>query len=348
MLCRSNRIVIVGNPDPIHVGAHFNHAAQGLNLKIRLCDSREAFTGPAWLTKFNWWIRGHRPSRLREFSDQLVRVCQEFQPSWILSMGLAPIDHRALTAIRKLGVQRLNFLTDDPWNRAHRAPWFMKSLPCYDDVFSTRRSNLQELRLLGCARVSYLPFAYAPELHFLEPMTTQDEQVHFASDMVFAGGADRERLTYIFALIRAGFKVALYGGYWDRFRETRAYTRGHADPQTLRKAIGGAKVALCLIRRANRDGNSMRTFEVPAIGACMLTEDTEEHREVFGGDGEAVVYFRSIPEMLERARWLLDREDERRRLATAAHRLITQGENSYADRLKSMLELAELSLNQPK
>src|SRR5438094_8677459 len=205
MLCHSNRIVIVGNPDSIHVGAHLNRAAEGLKLDIRLCDSTEAFTGPAWVTKFNWRIRGHRPSKLQEFSDQLFRVCQEFQPSWILSTGLAPIDHRALTTIKKLGVGRLNYLTDDPWNRAHRAPWFMEALPCYDHIFTTRRSNLEDLRQLGCSKVSYLPFAYAPELHFPEAPNTPEEKARFAADVVFVGGADRDRVPYIVALMRFGF-----------------------------------------------------------------------------------------------------------------------------------------------
>jgi spore maturation protein CgeB len=106
-------------------------------------------------------------------------------------------------------------------------------------------------------------------------------------------------------------------------------------------AISTAKVALCLVRRANRDGHVMRTFEVPAIGACMLTEDTEEHREIFGEEGKAVVYFRPILEMIEKLRWLLDHDDERQRLAEAAYRLIVNGRNTYKDRLLTMLELAD-------
>jgi spore maturation protein CgeB len=82
----------------------------------------------------------------------------------------------------------------------------------------------------------------------------------------------------------------------------------------------------------------MRTFEVPAIGACMLTEDTQEHREIFGEEGQAVVYFRSKSEMVEKLRWLLGHDHERERLASAAHELITNGRNTYKDRLLQMLE----------
>jgi spore maturation protein CgeB len=338
-LVGSETMVLVGNPGVVHVGAHLNHAAKVLGLRAILADSTRAFAGSAWLVKFNWWLRGHRPSRLREFSEQVVHTCRELQPSWMLSTGLAPIEPWALMATGELGVQRLNYLTDDPWNPAHRAPWFFEALPLYDHVFSPRCANLEDLRRLGCPEVSYLPFAYAPELHFPEPPVTSKEQAYLTADVVFAGGADRDRVPLIAALIRAGFKVVLYGGYWERFPETSASTRGHADPHTLRKAISGAKVALCLVRRANRDGHVMRTFEVPAMGACMLTEDTEEHRGIFGEEGNAVFYFRSIDEMIEKLAWLLDHEDERQRLAAAAHALIVNGRNTYKDRLLSMLQL---------
>lgn len=334
----SERLLLVGNPEGIHVGAHFQEGAQALGVPVRLCDLRQAFAAPRWLVRLNWRLRERRPARLRIFSESLVQACRDYRPAWLLSTGLAPIDHKALTAIRDLGVMRLNFLTDDPWNPAHRAAWFLRALPHYDHVFSPRQSNLDMLHAHGCREVSYLPFAYAPSQHYGECAQPEEETL-LASDVIFVGGADRDRLPLVAALIAAGLRVALYGGYWNRYPETREHHRGHADPQTIRKATGAARIALCLVRRANRDGHVMRSFEIPAIGACMLVEDTEEHRDIFGPDGEAVVYFRSIPEMIDKSRWLLDRPAERQRLAAAAHARIIAGHNTYKDRLAAMLGL---------
>jgi len=276
---------------------------------------------------------------LKSFSEQLVESCRQFQPRWLLATGISPIGDQALAMIGKFGTLRLNFLTDDPWNLAHRAPWFLKALPHYDHVFSPRRANLEDLRKLGCTGVSYLPFAYAPDIHFPDLPRTDAEQACFSADVVFAGGADADRVEYMTAIVRAGFKLALYGGYWERFPALKLCSRGHADTQTLRKAIGGAKVALCLVRRANRDGHSMRTFEVPAVGACILMEDTEEQREIFGEDGQAVLYFKDVAEMLDKLRWLLTHDGERRRLAQAAHRMVTRAKHTYKDRLLNMLNI---------
>jgi hypothetical protein len=340
-LASNHRLLIVGNSEPIHIGAHLLNAARALGLSVELFDSNTAFAASWPVAKLNWWLRGHRPSRLDDFSQEVVEACQRLRPKWLVSTGISPIADWALEAIGKVGTRRLNFLTDDPWNPSHRAPWFMSALPLYDHVFSPRRANLGDLRLLGCRRVSYSRFAYAPEAHFAEPPTTDAEKERFDADVIFAGGADPDRVSYIVALTKAGLDVALYGGYWTRFSETKPYSRGHADPQTLRKAIGGGKISLCLVRRANRDGHSMRTFEVPAIGASMLVEDTEEHREIFGEEGDAVIYFNDIDQLIEKARWLKRRVEERRRLAGASYKLIVNGEHTYKDRLISMLSTAD-------
>jgi hypothetical protein len=333
------RLLIVGNPEPIHVGAHLLRAAHDLGLPAMLCDSRQAYDGLWPVRKWNWWLRGRRPSRLRAFSRQVVQAAEAFGPTAVLTTGQAPLDAAALEALGKRGVRRLNYLTDDPWNPNHHAPWFLDALPRYDHVFSPRRSNLGDLARAGCPRVAYLPFAYAPHLHFPEPGPAPQPDP-FACDVMFAGGADRDRVPYLAALVRAGFDVALYGGYWERYAATCAHARGHLDGPALRRATRGARVVLCLVRRANRDGHVMRTFEAPTMGACLLAEHTAEHEEILGPDGEAVVYFRTIPEMVDRLRWLLAHDAERSRLAERGRRRIVEGANTYQDRLRVLLALS--------
>jgi spore maturation protein CgeB len=332
-----NRVLIVGNPDPVHIGAHLLRAANKIGLQVKIIDTNLAFKAPWPIKKYNWWLRGHHPTNLRKFSQKAIETCQEFKPKWLLSTGLAPLDRFALEEIGSLQIKRLNYLTDDPFNPKHATSWFFQTLPLYDHVFSPRSSNIEDLREFGCNKVSYLPFAYDPQIHFPDPPSKREDYYQFSSDVFFAGNADNDRIPFFDALLKAGFKIALYGYYWNRFVATSPYAKGYADPHTFRKAIGGAKVAICLVRRANRDGHVMRTFELPATSACLLTENTNEHREIFGVEGDAVLYFRTISEMMKKLKWLLENEAERHRLARAAHDLIVKGNNTYKDRLLVML-----------
>jgi len=330
-------LLIVGFEGLTHVGASFARAAGQLGLPHVFIDASRAFAAPRLLRVAAWHVAGHRPPKLRGFSDEVVAACTRSRPRWLLSTGLAPIDAAALDKIGRLGVERVNFLTDDPWNPGARANWFFDALKHYDRVFSPRRANLADLARHGCT-VSYLPFGFDPELSFREKPSRADEWEQFASDVAFVGGADRDRVPYIQHLLRAGVRVGLYGPYWDRFPETRKASRGHADLQTVRKATTVSKISLCLVRRANRDGHVMRSLEIAAMGGCMLAEETDEHRALFGPDGQRVAYFRAIPEMLEQVQRLLVSPEERRRLASAACRYIQEGQNTYADRLRAMLD----------
>ena len=302
-------------------------------------DVRCAYAGSEWARALLWRCC-HRPLRLARFSKEVLAACCRHKPALLLTTGLAPLRSVELAKIGALGIVRMNFLTDDPWNPVHYAGWFLESLREYDHVFSPRRENLKDLRDHGCKQVHHLPFAYSPDVHFPENSPSISIDV---PDVVFAGGADADRLPYVRALASAGLKMSLYGGYWDRHADLRAYWHGHAGLAAIRHATSAAKIVLCLVRLANRDGHAMRSFEVPAMRGCMLAEDTSEHREMFGPNGEAVTYFRSIPEMVDRARWLLQNEGERKRLASAAHRRITGGRNTYPDRLQTMLETAGLN-----
>jgi hypothetical protein len=335
------RVLLVVNPDPTHVGAHLIDAAASLGLDARVCDVEAAYRGATWRRKAEWWLRGHRPARLREFSATVVAAAQDFRPEHLVATGLAPLDVDALDAIGAMGVRRFNFLTDDPWNPAHRASWFMRALARYDRVITPRRANMADLVSLGGPKVSYLPFAYAPARHFPDPPVTADDRARFAADLVFAGGADADRVRAIRPLVEQGFDVALYGGYWEDYRATRRHARGFLDAGGLRKAVAGAKVALCLVRQANRDGHSMRTFEVAAMGGCMLAEDTAEHREILGDAGIAATYFSEPEQAARELRRLLAAPDERDRLVSSSLARIRRGTHTYAARLESMLQESE-------
>jgi spore maturation protein CgeB len=335
---RLDSLMIVGDSGPEHVGSHLHLAAAELGLTVHLADTREAQGG--WLAqKASWRLFQKRPARLDRFSRRVVDLCAECRPSVLLSTGFAPVTGPDLDRIGALGTYRVNYLTDDPWNPAQRAPWFLRAVRSYDEVLSTRRANLSDLRALGCRGVGYLPFGYAPHMHFPEHIAPERMRA-IESDVIFAGGADRDRVPYVTALAADGLRLGLYGGYWDRFAGTRKLTQGIKSPAFIREAIAAAKVALCLVRRANRDGVCMRTFEVPAVGAAMLVERTEEHVELFGAEGQAVLYFGAIPEMIEKARWLIAHDVERLRLKENAHRLIVAGNHTYRDRLVSILEWA--------
>jgi len=235
----------------------------------------------------------------------------------------------------------VNWATDDPFNRADNSRELLKSIPLYDLYVCTKKNIMSDVRRAGCANIVYVRFGYKPEVHFPEAPATVEEHERFACDVMFVGGCDAHRIEYFEALIRAmpDVKLHLYGMYWERARALRPYARGFAVARDYRLAVGGAKIAVNLVRRANRDDHVMRTFEIPACRGFMLTERSSTHDELFSEDGEAAS-FGSPAEFVVKVRKYLARDEDRISIAAAGHRKVTQGRHTYADRLVEIIDAA--------
>jgi spore maturation protein CgeB len=320
----------VGNPGDVHVGRHLHVAAKQLGFLAELADVSAAFGNGKLLRKL-LWIWDRRPLHLDQFSRRVVKRCEAFQPSVVITTGVSPVDTQALTAIQHLGARVVNYSTDDPLNPIHRANWFLRDLPKYDAIYTPRLANCDDLRRTGCKAVYYLPFAYTPDQHFREAGAANDP-----ADVVFVGGADSDRIPLVTPLINAGIRLALYGGFWDRYQTTRCAHRGFAGADDIRHITASAKVCLIVVRRANRDGHVMRSFEAAACGGCLLVEDTLEHREIFA---DTVTYFSSPQQMVDQAKALLADPARRHGSAEASYRrVVVEGKNTYADRLQTILD----------
>jgi spore maturation protein CgeB len=263
----------------------------------------------------------------------VLAQCRSLRPKYLLATGLAPISAYDLETIGNLQIKRLNFLTDDPWNTSHRSRWFLRALPFYDHIFNPRLSNLPDLAACGC-RASYLPFAYSPAIHFRFPAEAESES---GPDIAFIGGGDPDRVSALRELLRTSMKIDLYGGYWDRYASTRPFFRGMANPDAVRRVAAMAKVSLCFVRRANRDQSCMRTFELAAMGACILAEDSKEHREIYGAEGFVASYFGDSAELIEKAFRLLQSKSLRQQMRQNTQLWLKQRHHTYRDRLQAIL-----------
>jgi spore maturation protein CgeB len=284
----------------------------------------------------SWRFNDRRPLRLANFGAGVLEACEQARPQTVIATGAAPLTATALQALRGLGIVCVNYSTDDPWNPTQTANWFLQALPYYDLILTTRRANISDFQHIGCTDVRYLPFGYDDELFGSSGGSMRGD----AREVLFVGGADKERVAFVYEFIGAGPPITLVGEYWRTAKQLRPFALGQRTPNEVRELTSKAKINLCLVRRANRDGHVMRSFEIAALGGCMLAENTVEHQEIFGPDREAVVYFRTPREAAERACSLLADPVERARLSVAVRARILSGAHTYRDRLVSILETA--------
>lgn len=329
------KIMIVGGALETNVGLSLHQAASTLGIASEMVDTLPAFAGPKLLRTLHWRFNDRRPVRMEEFSKSVVQRCHESRPDILISTGIAPLSSSALQALSSLNIVLANFQTDDPWNAAHLSNWYLQALPHYDYIFSPRSATLPQLREATSANVSYLPFGYDRRLFYPEADPVALKKT-LPCDVLFAGGADKDRLLEVKLLAQSGLSIGLYGGYWHKHEFANPLYRGMADAATLRSAHANAKVAVGMVRRANRDGNSMRTYELAAMGCCCVMADTADHRGLFGPEGDAVLYFSSPESLVNKCIALCHDDNLRGKMAKRVRELVSGG-HSYEDRLQSMI-----------
>ena len=316
----------------------FANAAQALEANFTLLDVNEATSNYKILNTVAFRLFDKSFAKQKPFEKKLLNHCLETKPQLLLATGLVPPTQQVINKIKKMGICSVNYLTDDPFNPSRYAKWFLKSLASYDHLLSPRRANISELHALKGPKVHYVPFAFDPKVHFDEAVP-DTHLSQYECDVLFYGGADADRFPYITALIEAGFKVHLYGNYWQRNPITKPHFRGMVTGQQLRWAVSAAKINLCLVRRANRDGHVMRTFELAAMGACILAEKTIEHIEIFGEEFDCAAYFDTESSLTAKAKILLANPELRNQMAYNVKRKIATQHNTYAARLEQIFQL---------
>ena len=283
-------------------------------LFYRLADKR------SW----EWW----------GFQRSLLSQVKELRPDLVVVTGILPLNSEVFLAVKKQGGLMVNYLTDDPWNRIHRRQSFMASLREYDHIFSTKSSLEARLKQAGAPSTSWLPFAYDPELHYPVPAVS-------GVDVVFIGTGARERLPWLKSVRDIpGIQRRIHGNSWNRIKTPGWEQHAAVTGEDYCKAIKGAKVVLGLLRQANGDQSTDRSYEIGAIGGCGLYQDTDEHRQLLP-DYPNEGFFTNPAELAYRVKEVLANAELQQQLRTLGENKIRRPENTYAARLESILKWAE-------
>jgi len=334
------RVLLIGSGDVGNIGSFFVDALKSLGHEQYFIESEYIKDRSSLFHKIASRLIGRRPITYWKTNREVRETVRRIRPRITLITKGQWISPDTLKQAKNEKTCLVNYATDDPFNLNVSSSDLIEGIPFYDLYVCTKRAIMDEVQQAGCQKVVYVPFAYEPKLHFPERPSAGEEAKRFSSDVVFVGAADRDRLPIMRKLVAGPWQLNLYGGFWNRDRQLKNYYRGFVLGRDYRLVLGGAKVCLGLVRRANRDGHSMRSFEIPACGAFMLAERSDEHLEFFKEDKEAA-YFGSDEELLSKVRYYLSHEAERRRIACAGYQRVITGKNTYQDRLATMLQYAK-------
>jgi len=245
------------------------------------------------------------------------------------------------------GVRLLHFNPDDPFGNFGVGGWrpFLGAIAEYDMHFVPRRQNVPEYERAGARRVVQVvpAWGFAPEHHHPVPVDADSLRL-YGADVGFVGSFEVERARDLLALADAGLNVRIVGPWPKKFLGSNiAHSPCAALNGDYAKAICSFKIALGFLRKHNRDQHTSRSIEIPACGAFMLAERSEEHLALFA-EGREAEFFSGSAELIEKARYYLDHREERERIAAAGLVRCMSSGYSNRDHMVRMLQMAHANV----
>lgn len=245
----------------------------------------------------------------------------------------------------------VSYHNDDPFSP--NADWLLwrevkKSIPYFDLHFVYRFSNILEMQRSGASNVSMLRSYFIPDDDF--PINELNIEQRFKSDVVFVGHYENDgRIDLLESIANAGIKLKLFGGGWSKVK-SRLLTGPLASQWPVsevtgadyRKAICGAKIALCFLSKLNRDTYTRRNFQIPAMCTFQLSEYSEDLANLFTSDKD-IVLFNSKSELLEKILEYLGNDSKREAVANSGHlRVIKDGHDVQSRALQALEEVLSI------
>jgi spore maturation protein CgeB len=333
----SYKILIIGYTSQVYdVGSAFVRSAKELNLSVSVSNiqnyqiSMQKFWG-----KLIYRINDKRTLEWWKFNHDTQELIEQFEPEIILVTGLISLSEEIFKISQKINARIVNYLTDDPWNPYMCSQRFIKTLPLYNSIFSTKKAIIPDLIKNQVQKVEFLPFAFDPWLHHIDDNIAKKD----IPDICFIGTADQQRQKFFqnFPQKITG-KLGLYGAGWDKINHLQAYSKYFLYGDAYCQVIKQCKINIGLVRRANRDGHAMRSYEIPACGGVGIYEDTPEHRQLFSNYPE-YGFFTSPEELAEKCNFLIKSLDEREKMRFLGHQVVATNINTYTHRLRTIIEL---------
>lgn len=297
---------------------------------------------PRWQGR---WLRAARrlgTSAIRaEYNRALRAAIDTFEPDLFFVFKGDSVRADTVEAARAAGAVAINFYPDTGFDG-----FAAEAIATYDWVFTTKPAQIDFLRgRYGYVNATFVTHAFDPEVHHPQTLDARD-QARYGCDVVFIGNTSKKKeatLSHLMgALPDTHFKIWGAEGWRNAPGPLRdAYQGTSVWGAEYAKAINGARINLGLLYEGASeapagDVTTARTFEVPAAGGFMLHERTDEAMAYFE-DGKECAFFDDADDLVEKVRYYLANEDERRAIAEAGRqRALTSG-YSYDDRVATVV-----------
>ena len=142
---------------------------------------------------------------------------------------------------------------------------------------------------------------FDPTVHYPRKITAVERE-KYGGDVGFIGSYEQDRAEKILALAESGINIRIWSSSkrWPKHPKIQHEERGLYEKK-YSVGLSSFKIVLSFLRQKNRDQHTSRSIEIPACGAFMLGERTNEHLQLFEEGKEAAALLR-VSRLLHKAK----------------------------------------------
>lgn len=287
---------------------------------------------------------------LKQINRDMFEAAKQFGPDVVFLYNSPHIFPETIEMLRasSSGVRIVQYANDNPFSRTARSSlWrhFIGSVAKCDINLVFRSANIADFRRAGARNVHLLRAYYIRDQDYRVKLTPNDRR--FDSDIVFAGHFEEDgRLALVSRILAEGIRLNVFGGGWSVIQNAVAvdspiraqFPIKPVVGDDYRKAISGAKIALCFLSKLNVDTYTRRNFQIPAMGTFMLSEHSDDLATMFK-EGEEAEYFRDSDELIDKVRFYLKNDEARNRIARGGQNRLLKDGHEVGDRMKQLLQI---------
>ena len=242
------------------------------------------------------------------------------------------------TALLRSRTKKLIHFTPDPAFTFHQSKLFLKSLPYYDFLVTTKSYELDRYhKYTNKKRTLYVTQGFDNKFH-------KPSKVPFSEKkgFVFIGHYEKERETILEKLLKNHIQITLAGIKWHRFAKKHQnnpnliYLGNGVYGKDYVTTLQNAKMAWGAISKWIPELHTTRTFEIPACGTALVTEQNHETQSFFNDD--EAIFYTNENDLVEKITFFINNDRALKVLTQkGASRVVTSGYD-YNAILKAILK----------
>jgi spore maturation protein CgeB len=290
-------------------------------------------------------LRYHYPIGLlvAKANRRLLKVVRDEKPDVVWFDKPVVFTPKTIQEIRSTGAKTVCYNQDNPFGPRNDGGWlqFLRVYRLFDLNCLFRKADVSRYQAWGLPYIE-LQFSFDPGENFPPPADWTDAQR--PRGISFTGSPYDNRAEFLMALAeKHRLPVHITGPNWPRALNEEQFkkyvTGGFLRAAEYRENLWRSKINLAFVTHSNEDDVAHKAFEIAACGSFLLAERTAGHLAAFEEDKEAV-FFSSVEECAEKARYYLDHEAEREEIARRGReRAVASGYDNDTQLKRVLLKL---------